>query len=151
MNFGSSVLHIVVEPATDCCRYAGVENTMEQLLMVHIVECCCLIERDEHCSVSRLFSREACRNFGADRRQCSACRVSRPKAMLSRVERDVCQYVGQQELFSVLAAGHSRLIWRQLLPMLLNMPDFRIWMIIALCHNSGISPVDIDRMKMSAR
>ena len=23
MNFGSSVLHIVVEPATDCCRYVG--------------------------------------------------------------------------------------------------------------------------------
>ena len=28
MNFGSSVLHIVVEPATDCCRYVGVEDTI---------------------------------------------------------------------------------------------------------------------------
>ena len=37
----------------------GVEYTIEQLLMVHIVECSCKIERDEHCSVSRLFSREA--------------------------------------------------------------------------------------------
>ena len=55
MNFGSSVLHIVVEPATDCCRYVGVEDTIEPLLMVHIVECSCQIERDEHCSVSRLF------------------------------------------------------------------------------------------------
>ena len=31
MNFGSSVLHIVVEPATDCSRYVGVEDTIEQL------------------------------------------------------------------------------------------------------------------------
>ena len=56
MNIGSSVLHIVVEPATDCFRYVGVEDTIEQLLMVHIVECSCQIEHDEHCSVSRLFS-----------------------------------------------------------------------------------------------
>ena len=28
MNFDSSVLHIVVEPATDCCRYVGVEDTI---------------------------------------------------------------------------------------------------------------------------
>ena len=56
MNLGSSVLHIVVMPATDCCRYVGVEDTIEQLLIVHIVECCCQIERDEHSSVSRLFS-----------------------------------------------------------------------------------------------
>ena len=56
MNLGSSVLHIVVEPATDCCRYVGVEDTIEQLLMVHIVECSRQIERDEHCSMSRLFS-----------------------------------------------------------------------------------------------
>ena len=56
MNFGSSVLHIFVEPATDCCRYVGVEDTIEQLLMIHIVECSCQIERDEHCSVSWLFT-----------------------------------------------------------------------------------------------
>ena len=55
MNYGSSVLHISVEPATDCCRYVGVEDTTEQLSTVHIVECSCQIERDEHCSVSRLF------------------------------------------------------------------------------------------------
>ena len=54
MNFVSSVLHMVVEPATDCCRYVGVEDTIEQLLMVHIVEISCHINRDEHCSVNRL-------------------------------------------------------------------------------------------------
>ena len=56
MNFGSSALHIVVEPATDCCRYVGVEDTIEQSLMVHNDECSCQIERDEHFSVSQLFS-----------------------------------------------------------------------------------------------
>ena len=56
MNFGSSVLHIVVEPATDCCRYVGVEDTIEQFLMVHIAECSCQIEHDEHCSVRGLSS-----------------------------------------------------------------------------------------------
>ena len=55
MNFGSSVLHIVVEPATDFCRYVGVADTIVQLLVVHIVECSCQIEPDEYCSVSRLF------------------------------------------------------------------------------------------------
>ena len=99
MNYGSSALRIVVEPATDSCRYVGVVDTIEQLLMVHFVECNRQIERVEHCSVSRLFSWEAGSNVGGDRRLCSACRVFRPKAMLSRVERDVCQYFGQQELF----------------------------------------------------
>ena len=57
MNIGSSVLHIFVEPATDCCRYVDVEDTIEQfLMMVPIVECSCQIKRDEHCTVSRLFS-----------------------------------------------------------------------------------------------
>ena len=56
MNFGSSVLHIVVEPAMDGCRYFGVEDTIEQLLMVLIVKFGCEIERDEHCTMSRLFS-----------------------------------------------------------------------------------------------
>ena len=49
MNFGSSVLRIVVEPATVCCRYVGAVDTIEQLFMVHIVECSCQIERDEYC------------------------------------------------------------------------------------------------------
>ena len=31
INFGSSVLHIVVEPATDCCRLDGVEDTMRRM------------------------------------------------------------------------------------------------------------------------
>ena len=55
LNFGLTILHIVAEPATDYCRYVGVEDTMEKLLMVHIVEFSCQIERDEHCTVSRLF------------------------------------------------------------------------------------------------
>ena len=56
MNLDSSILHIVVEPATDCCRYDGVEDIIEQLLMVHIVECSCQIEHVEHCSVMRILS-----------------------------------------------------------------------------------------------
>ena len=56
MNFGSSVLHIVVEPASVCGGYVVVMDTMEQLLMVHIVECYCQIEPDEYYSVSLLFS-----------------------------------------------------------------------------------------------
>ena len=56
MNFGSSVLHIVVEPITDCCGYVGVDDTIKQLLMVHIVKCSCQIECDKHCSVNRLLS-----------------------------------------------------------------------------------------------
>ena len=50
-----------------------------------------------------------------------------------------------------LAAGHSRLIGRQFLPMLLSLPGFRIGMIIALCYISGICPVEIDRLKMLVR
>ena len=53
--------------------------------------------------------------------------------------------------FSVLAAGNSRLFGRQFLPMQLSMPGFRIGMIIALCHISGICPVEIDRLKMLMR
>ena len=56
MNFGLSDLYIVEEPATDCCLYAGVEDTIEQSLMVHIVKCSCQNERDEHCKVSWHFS-----------------------------------------------------------------------------------------------
>ena len=86
MNLGSSVLHMVVEPATGCCRYVGVVDTIEQLLMIHIVECSFQIDRD-------------CSNVGGDHRQCIACGVFLPEAMLCRVEGDVCQYFGQQELF----------------------------------------------------
>ena len=52
-EFGSSVLHIVLEPATGCRRYVGVEDTIQQLLIVHIVECSSQIE---HCSASQFFS-----------------------------------------------------------------------------------------------
>ena len=45
------------------------------------------------------FSLEAGTNVGGDRRQCSACRVFRPKATMSRVERDVCQYFGLHNFF----------------------------------------------------
>ena len=51
----------------------------------------------------------------------------------------------------VLAAGHSRLIGLQFLPMLLSLPGSRIGIIIALCHISGICPVEIDRLKMLVR
>ena len=52
---------------------------------------------------------------------------------------------------SVLAAGHSRLMERQFLPMLSSLPGSRIGMNIALCHISGICPVEIDRLKMLVR
>ena len=59
--------------------------------------------------------------------------------------------LGSRRSSSVLAAGHSTLIGRQFLPMLLSLPGFRIGMIIALCHISGICPVDIDRLMMLVR
>ena len=99
MNFGSSVLHGFVEPPTDCCRYVGVVDTIEQLLMVNIVECSCQNDRDKYCSVSHIFSREAGSNVGGHRQQCSAFRVLRSNAMVSWLERDVCPYLGQQVLF----------------------------------------------------
>ena len=58
---------------------------------------------------------------------------------------------GCRSFSSVLAAGHSRLIWRQFMPMLLSMSGFMIGMIIALCHISGICPVEIVRLKMLVR
>ena len=65
---------------------------------------------------------------------------------------NVCQYFRQQDLFQdLLAAGYSRLIGRQFMPMLLSLPGFRIEMIIALCHISGICPIEIDRLKMVVR
>ena len=59
--------------------------------------------------------------------------------------------LGSRSFSSVLAARHRRLIGRQLLPMLFSLPGFRIGMIIALCHISGICPVEIDRLKMLVR
>ena len=51
---------------------------------------------------------------------------------------------GSRSFSSVSASGHSRLIWRQFLSMLLSLPGFRIGMIIALCHISSICPVEIE-------
>ena len=61
--------------------------------------------------------------------------------------------LGSRNFSSVWAAGHSRLIGRQFLPMSLfmSLPGNRIGMIIALCHISGICPVEIDRLKMFVR
>ena len=52
--------------------------------------------------------------------------------------------LGSRSFSSVFAAWHSRVIGRQFLPMLLSLPGFRIGMIIALCHTSGICPVEIE-------
>ena len=59
--------------------------------------------------------------------------------------------LGSRSSSIVLADGHSRLIGRQFMPMLLSSPGFRIGMIIALCHISGICPVEIDILKMLVR
>ena len=45
----------------------------------------------------------------------SACGVFRPKAMSSRVETDVCQYFGQQELFKHLARWAQQTNWATVL------------------------------------
>ena len=45
--------------ATDCYLCVDVVDTIEQLLMVRIVECRCQIVRDEYCSVSRIFLKPA--------------------------------------------------------------------------------------------
>ena len=58
---------------------------------------------------------------------------------------------GSRNFTSVLAAGRIQIFGRQFLPMLLSLPDYRIGMIIALCHISGICPVEIDRLKMLVR
>ena len=49
---------------------------------------------------------------------------------------------------SDMAAGYSRLIGRQFLPMFQSLSGFRIGMIIALRHISVICPVVIDILKM---
>ena len=59
--------------------------------------------------------------------------------------------LGSRSFSSILAAGHSRLFGRQLLSMLLFLPDYWIGMIIALCLISGICPVEIDSLKMLVR
>ena len=59
--------------------------------------------------------------------------------------------LGSRSFSSVLAAGHSRLIGRQFLPMLLSLSAFSIGMTMALRHISVISPVEIDRLKMLVR
>ena len=56
MNVGSSVMYIVLEPATESSRYFGIVDKIDKLLMVHIVECSCLIELEDYCSISRRFS-----------------------------------------------------------------------------------------------
>ena len=45
MNFGSSVLHIVVQQVMNCCRYFDVLDTIGQSLMFHIVECSVFIKK----------------------------------------------------------------------------------------------------------
>ena len=46
--------------------------------------------------------------------------------------------------YSRLMGCHSRLMGCQFLPMFSSLPGFRIGMIIALCHISGICPVVIE-------
>ena len=59
--------------------------------------------------------------------------------------------LGSRSVSCALAAGHNGLIGSQFLPMLLSLPGCRIGMITALCHISGICPVEIDRLKMLVR
>ena len=59
--------------------------------------------------------------------------------------------LGSRSFSSVLANWHSRLIGRQFLPMLWSVPVFRIGMIIALCHISGICPSEINGFRMLVR
>ena len=59
--------------------------------------------------------------------------------------------LGSRSFSSIFTAGHSGLNGHQFLPMFLSLPGFRIRMIIALCHISGICPVEIDRLKMLVR
>ena len=59
--------------------------------------------------------------------------------------------LGSMSFSTVLAAGYSRQMGRQFLPMLLLFLGFRIGMIIALCHISGICPAEIGSLKMLLR
>ena len=56
--------------------------------------------------------------------------------------------LGSSRFSSVFAAGHSRLMVCQFLPML---SGFWFGMIIALCHVSGICAVEIDGLMMLVR
>ena len=71
--------------------------------------------------------------------------------MLSRVEMDVCQYFGQQEFFQRSSRWAQETNWAPVPADVLTLPGFRIGMIIALCHFSGICQVEIDRLKMLVR
>ena len=122
MNFGSSVLHIVIEPAKNCCRNCGGEDTIEQLFIVHIIECSCQIEHDEYGSVSWFFlvKPAAMSAVIVDSAVPIECFSQRPcctgcKGMCVSI-------LGSRSFSSVLAAGHSRLIGRQFVPMLMCMP-----------------------------
>ena len=59
--------------------------------------------------------------------------------------------LGSRIFSSVLSAWHSRQMGRNFLPMLLSSPGFRIGMIMALRHFSGICPVEIDILMMLVR
>ena len=59
--------------------------------------------------------------------------------------------LGSRSFSSVLAAGCSRLMGRQFMPLLSSLPGLWIGMIISLCHITGICPVEIDRLKMLVR
>ena len=112
MNFGSSVLNIVVEPATVCCRYIGVVDTIEQLLMVHIHEFSGQIERDEYCSVSGIFLEKpaAMSAVIVDSAVNVECFGRKPSCAWWKW---MCVSIsGSRSLPSVLAAGHSRLMGR---------------------------------------
>ena len=63
-------------------------------------------------------------NVGGDRRQCSACRVFRPKAMLSRVEKDVCHYFGQQEFFQRFGRRALESNWAPVFADVVVLPGF---------------------------
>ena len=71
--------------------------------------------------------------------------------MLNWMETVVCQYIGQQGFSRVLAAVNSKHVGRHFLPILSSLPGFRVGMIIALCHISGIFPSEIERLKMLVR
>ena len=92
MKFGSSVLYIVLVPATDYCRYDDVEDIIEQYVMVHIVKCSCWIESDEHCSESRQQSW-----YWSSTVQCMSS-VSE-ESHVEPVDCDMCQHFRQQDIF----------------------------------------------------
>ena len=148
MNFGSCFLQIVIEPASDCCRYVGNEDTIEQMLMVQFVVCSCHIVRDEHCSVSRLFSYEAgSMSVVIDDSAVNVEYFGRRPCWAGCTEMCV-SILGSRSSSCVLSAGHRRLIWRQSCQCCCHCRVLGSGMIIALCHNSVICQVEIDRLKI---